>query len=121
LLPRGRTRAAIIGYPPYSAPSRATRTHATPRAAALRRTDRRGVLAPKEQTMSPTLAGALVLGLPLVFLAWALLWRRLRPVFFFALAAIVVALDYLAATGATADIAGWVLPSRFATAPPAPR
>ena len=60
--------------------------------------------------MSPTLAGALVLGIPPVILAWVLLWRRQRPVFWFALALIVVALGYLMATGATADIAARLLP-----------
>jgi len=57
-------------------------------------------------------AGALLLGLPLIVVAWIALWRRLRPVFWFALALIVVAVGYLMATGATDDIARSVLPGR---------
>ena len=58
------------------------------------------------------LAGAIIIGVPLVVLAWALLWRRLNAVFWFALAAILVGLGYLMATGATDDIARSILPSR---------
>jgi hypothetical protein len=49
--------------------------------------------------------GAVILGIPLIVLAWVVLWRRQRAVFFFALALITVGLGYLAATGALADIA----------------
>jgi EamA domain-containing membrane protein RarD len=59
--------------------------------------------------MSPTVIGAFIVGLPAVVVAILLFWRRLRPVFWFALALIVVGVGYLAATGATADIAGAVL------------
>ena len=57
------------------------------------------------------LAGALVLGVPLIVLAWAALWRRQRPVFWFALALILVGLGYLMATGATDDIARGIVPA----------
>jgi dipeptide/tripeptide permease len=60
--------------------------------------------------ISAKLAGALLLGLPLIAVAWIALWRRLRPVFWFALALIVVAVGYLMATSATDDIARSVLP-----------
>lgn len=55
--------------------------------------------------LSPKILGALILGVPLIVAAWALLWRQNRQVFYFALAAIVVGLGYLAATGATDEIA----------------
>ena len=64
--------------------------------------------------MSPKIAGAIIAGVPLLAIAWALLWRRNRPVFWFALALIAVALGYLMATGATDDIAARVAP-RLAT------
>ena len=60
--------------------------------------------------MTPNIAGAIILGVPLIAAAWALLWRRNRAVFWFALALIAVALGYLMATGATNDIAGWLIP-----------
>jgi drug/metabolite transporter (DMT)-like permease len=56
-------------------------------------------------------AGAVILGVPLIVLAWAVLWRRQRPVFWFALALILVGLGYLMATGATDDIARSVVPA----------
>jgi dipeptide/tripeptide permease len=68
--------------------------------------------------ISAKLAGAVILGVPLVVVAWIALWRRLRPVFWFALALIVVAVGYLMATGATDDIARSVLPG--AVLQPAP-
>jgi dipeptide/tripeptide permease len=58
------------------------------------------------------LAGAVLLGVPLIALAWAALWRRQRPAFWFALALIVVGLGYLMATGATDDIARSIVPDR---------
>jgi hypothetical protein len=54
---------------------------------------------------SATVSGALIVSLPLILVAYALLWRRLRSVFWFALALIAVATGYLMATGATDDIA----------------
>jgi drug/metabolite transporter (DMT)-like permease len=58
------------------------------------------------------IAGAAILGVPLMVLAWAVLWRRQRPAFWFALALIVVGLGYLMATGATDDIARRIVPER---------
>jgi len=58
------------------------------------------------------LAGAVILGVPLILIAWLLLRRQARAVFLFALALIVVGLGYLAATGATDDIARGMLPGR---------
>jgi drug/metabolite transporter (DMT)-like permease len=57
------------------------------------------------------LAGAVILGVPLVVLAWVLLRRRPRPVFWFAVALILVGLGYLMATGATDDIARSIAPA----------
>jgi hypothetical protein len=56
------------------------------------------------------LAGAVILGVPLMLLAWVLLRRQPRPLFVFAVALIVVGLGYLAATSVTDDIARRVLP-----------
>jgi dipeptide/tripeptide permease len=56
------------------------------------------------------LAGAVLLGIPLILVVWAVLWRRQRPVFWFALALILVGLGYLMATGATDDIARSIVP-----------
>ncbi len=67
--------------------------------------------------MTPKLYGAVILGLPLVIVAWALLWRRNRPIFWFALVLIAVALGYLMATGATDDIANRLIPD-FVGPPP---
>lgn len=59
--------------------------------------------------LTPKFLGVLMLGAPLLVAAWALLWRNNRQVFFFALALILVGLGYLAATGATDEIANAVL------------
>jgi endonuclease/exonuclease/phosphatase (EEP) superfamily protein YafD len=61
--------------------------------------------------VTPKIAGAVLLGLPLIALAWAFLWRRNRPVFWFALVLIAVSLGYLMATGATDDIADRLIPN----------
>jgi hypothetical protein len=58
---------------------------------------------------SAKLAGALIVGVPLLVVAWVALRRQPRPLFVFALALIGVGLGYLAATGATDDIANRVL------------
>ncbi|MBS0241218.1 MAG: hypothetical protein JSS20_03515 [Proteobacteria bacterium] len=68
--------------------------------------------------MTPKLAGALIVALPLIVIAWIALWRRMRPVFWFALALIVVATGYLMATGATDDIANRLVP-QISSPPPA--
>ena len=54
---------------------------------------------------SAKVSGALIVSLPLILIAYMLLWQRLRSVFWFALALIAVATGYLMATGATDDIA----------------
>lgn len=63
----------------------------------------------------PTVLGALIVGVPAVIVAWLVLFNRARPVFWFAVALILVGLGYLAATGALVDIADAVLGSE---APP---
>jgi dipeptide/tripeptide permease len=60
--------------------------------------------------ISAKLAGAVILGVPLLLVAWVLLRRQARAVFWFAVALILVGLGYLAATGATDDIARRILP-----------
>jgi hypothetical protein len=57
------------------------------------------------------IAGAVILGIPLILVAYAVLWRRQRPVFWFALALILMGLGYLMTTGATDDIARSIVPS----------
>lgn len=64
--------------------------------------------------MNAQILGSLILVVPALLIAWAALWRRNRPVFWFALALIVVATGYLNVTGATRDIGG-----RFGGAPAA--
>ncbi len=59
--------------------------------------------------MRPEVIGALIVGLPALAIAILLFWRRVRPVFWFALALIVIGVGYLMATGATADIANMIL------------
>ena len=58
------------------------------------------------------IAGAVILGVPLIVLAWVGLRRQARPIFWFALALILVGLGYLMATGATDDIARSLMPAR---------
>lgn len=71
--------------------------------------------------MIDKLAGPALVAVPLLVVAWVLLWRRSRPVFWFALALIVVGTGYLTATGATDDIARAVLGSKApAAGAPAP-
>ena len=54
--------------------------------------------------MNASLIGALSLGVPAVAVAYAALWRRERPVFWFACVLIAIGLGYLMMTGAAADI-----------------
>lgn len=59
--------------------------------------------------MIPTsVVGAIVLGIPLLLIAWLAL-RRQGPVFLFAVVLILVGLGYLAMTGALDDIGGSAL------------
>jgi dipeptide/tripeptide permease len=52
-----------------------------------------------------------ILGIPVILVAYAALWTRQRPVFWFALALILVGLGYLMATGAADDIARGIMPA----------
>jgi hypothetical protein len=61
--------------------------------------------------ISAKIAGALILGIPLILVAYVVLWRRQRAVFWFAIALILVGLGYLMATGATDDIARSLMPA----------
>lgn len=54
--------------------------------------------------MYPQIVGTLILVVPALVVAWAVLWRRDRPVFWLALVLILVGAGYLNATGATRDI-----------------
>ncbi len=54
--------------------------------------------------MSPQIVGTLILAVPALAAAWAALWRRHRPVFWFALVLILVGAGYLNATGAARDV-----------------
>ena len=54
--------------------------------------------------MSANILGSLILAVPGIVMAWLLLWRLYRPIFWSVLAMIVVATGYLNATGAARDI-----------------
>lgn len=58
--------------------------------------------------MKENVIGSMVFAVPAIAVAWLLLWRRYRPVFWSLLAMIVIATGYLNATGATRDIATFV-------------
>ncbi|MCB1506187.1 MAG: hypothetical protein KDJ47_14510 [Hyphomicrobiaceae bacterium] len=62
--------------------------------------------------------GALILGIPLLVLAWVFLHRQ-RPVFYFAVVLILVGLGYQITTGASEDIAHMVLGAPEPVAAPA--
>ena len=70
--------------------------------------------------ISPTIVGALVVGVPAAVIAYLALWRRNRPVFWFALALVAVGLGYLDFSGALDDIAARVLGNELPAEPPAP-
>jgi hypothetical protein len=55
------------------------------------------------------LAGALIIGVPAVIIAYLVLYRQPRWIFWFTVALILVGLGYLAGTGALTDIANAVL------------
>jgi hypothetical protein len=57
----------------------------------------------------PIVIGALIVGIPALLVAHLALWRRHRPVFWFAAALVVVGLGFLASSGALADIANFIL------------
>jgi hypothetical protein len=54
--------------------------------------------------MSPTIIAALLIAIPTLFIAYVAFWWRRRPIFWFALALMVVGLGYLASTGALREI-----------------
>jgi hypothetical protein len=60
--------------------------------------------------ISAKLAGAAIVGLPALVVAWVLLRRQGRALFLFAAALILIGVGYLTATGATEDIARSILP-----------
>lgn len=68
--------------------------------------------------MNAELAGAIILGVPLLAAAWALLRKQPRAIFLFALALLVVGMGYLAAVGATGDIARRLMPTQFPASAP---
>lgn len=63
------------------------------------------------------IAGAFILGVPLYVAAWVLLRKQPRAIFLFAVVLLAVGLGYLAAVGATGDIARRILPGQFPAAP----
>ncbi|MGH1417787.1 MAG: hypothetical protein ACRBCJ_02910 [Hyphomicrobiaceae bacterium] len=65
-------------------------------------------------TIPANVFGALVIALPVLFIALLAFWRRQKPVFFLVLASLIVGLGYLMTTGATTDIAKSVRPSVYA-------
>jgi hypothetical protein len=70
--------------------------------------------------MNANLVGALILAVPALAIAWAVLWRRQRPVFWFAAAMIVLGVGYLWATGAAGDIGRRWIPSLVSAPSPVP-
>lgn len=68
--------------------------------------------------MIPTpLAGALIVGIPAVIVAYLVLYKQPRWIFWFTFALILVGLGYLGGTGALNDIADAVLADSTMTAP----
>ena len=74
----------------------------------------------RRRMISPTILGALILGIPAIAVAYLLLWYRNRPVFWFALALVAVGLGYLDFSGALDDIANFVLGYELPTEAPSP-
>jgi dipeptide/tripeptide permease len=70
--------------------------------------------------MIPKIAGAVILGVPLILTAWVLLRQQPRPVLWFALALIGVGLGYLMATGASDEIARRIVPAPVPEPAPQP-
>ena len=66
--------------------------------------------------MNASIIGASIIAVPAIVIAWAVLWRRYRPVFWSVLAMICVAIGYLVATGAARDV-GQRFGGAAATAP----
>lgn len=59
--------------------------------------------------LTTTIAGALILGIPLLLVAAVALRKQPRPILLFALALILVGLGYLGAVGALDDIGARVI------------
>lgn len=59
----------------------------------------------------PAVVGALILGVPAVIVAYLVLFKQPRAIFWFAIALIAVGLGYLGATGALTDVADAILGS----------
>jgi hypothetical protein len=62
-------------------------------------------------TFIPTLIGCLIMGLPPILLAY-IVFRRQRPIFFFAVALILMGLGYLATTNTPINVARNLMGSR---------
>ena len=60
--------------------------------------------------ISAEIAGALILAVPAIMVAWIVLRRQGTAIFLFAAVMILVGVGYLTMTGATADIARGLLP-----------
>lgn len=69
--------------------------------------------------MNASLAGALIIAVPAVVVAWAVLWRRYRPVLWSVLAMIAVATGYLVATGAAREVGLRLAPALVSAPAPA--
>jgi hypothetical protein len=59
--------------------------------------------------ISPTVIGALVLGVPALFIAYGTFFWRRRPIFWFVVALVLVGLGYLGSTGALHEIGALVV------------
>lgn len=66
--------------------------------------------------MTAELAGAIILGVPLLILELVALRRQPRAILLFAIALLAVGLGYLMSVGATGDIARKVAPGQFPAA-----
>lgn len=68
--------------------------------------------------MNADILGSLIITIPAFAMAFAFLWRRQRPIFWFAAAMILLGVGYLNATGAAGDIGRrWAPSSAAPTAP----
>jgi endonuclease/exonuclease/phosphatase (EEP) superfamily protein YafD len=67
--------------------------------------------------MAAMLVSAVAIALPLITLAWLLLRRQPRAIFWFATAMIIVGSGYLAATGAAGDVYRAVFAKKIAGQP----
>lgn len=70
--------------------------------------------------MHAAILGSFILVVPALAIAYGFLWRRQRPIFWFAAALILVGTGYLVATGAASDIGRRVAPGLVSTTPPVP-